>query len=334
MPRQAQPSDQRLLTKISKMYYEQRLTQQEISDRLHMSRPKVSRLLKQAEGLGIIQITVRPPVGVHTDLEQELEQRFDLKEAVVIDVSPTASSEVIARELGIAAAQYFYRAVTDGDVIGVSWGTTLSAMVNALSPLETTNIHIVQLIGGLGVPEADVHGTDICRRLAHLLGSKLTLIAAPGIVDTLETKRALLTDSHVKQAFDMFSRLTIAFVGIGVPDPASVVMRDGTIMSHAQMQDLRRLGAVGDIVLRFFDATGQPICSTLNDRVIGITLEELRHVERVVGVAGGLQKYHAVCGALRGRLINILITDVLLANELVARCAPHKSVLVPNPEEG
>ena len=320
MPRKSKPTDQRLLTKISKLYYEQELTQQEIADRLHLSRPKVSRLLQEANAHGIVRITVSSPVGFHTDLEQELEKRFDLLEVVVVEVGDQSTQEVIVRNLGIAAAQYLQRTLIDGDVIGLSWGTTLSVMVNALSPMVTTNTHVVQIIGGLGPPEAEAHASDICRRFARLLDSKLTLIAAPGIVDTLETKQALLSDSHIRRAFDLFGAITMAFVGIGAPLPTSIVMRDGSIMSQDQLDHLLELGAVGDIGLRFFDACGQLIKSSLNDLVFGITLDQLKQVDRVVGVAGGLQKYQAVCAALRGSLINVLITDAPLANKLLT-CA-------------
>lgn len=317
MSRKAKPLDLRLLTKVSKLYYEQQLTQQVIADRLHLSRPKVSRLLQQAYERGIIQITVHTPPAVHTDLEQQLEQHFGLKEATVVDVSQHTSTQAIARELGVAAAQYLQRTLIDGDVIGVSWGTTLNAMVNALSPVDTTSVHIVQIIGGLGAPEAEVHATDICRRFAHLLNCKLALIAAPGIVDSLATKQALLSDSHIQHAFSLFSDLTMAFVGIGVPIPSSVLMRNGAIISQDELDHLRELGAAGDISLRFFDVQGHLVQSSLNDRVIGIPLDQLKQIKRVVGVAGGLDKLEAIYGALRGRLINVLITDAELARALI-----------------
>lgn len=317
MPRKTKPTDQRLLTKISKLYYEQALTQQDIADRLQLSRPKVSRLLQEATERGIVRITVLSPAGFHTDLEQALEQQFNLLEAVVVEVGQHATQDVVVRELGIAAASYLQRTLIDDDIIGISWGTTLNAMVNALSPMESLNTHVVQLIGGLGPPEAEVHASDICRRFARLMNSKLTLIAAPGIVDTLETKQALLSDRHIRSAFDLFPTIKMAFVGIGVPLPTSVVMRDGSIMTQAQLDHLLAVGAVGDIGLRFFDVYGKAVTSPINDLVFGITLDQLQKIDRVVGVAGGLHKFQAVCGALRGNLINILITDAALAHRLV-----------------
>ncbi len=319
VPALSQPADLRLLSKVSKLYYERHLTQQQIAERLHLSRSKVSRLLQQAEQQGIVQISIVMPSGGFAHIENELEARFGLKEAIVVDVDENASSAAVVTSLGAAGAAYLHRMVEDGDVLGITWGTTLNAMVNALRPYETRRVHIVQVIGGLGAPEAEIHATDISSRLAHLLGAKLTLIPAPGIVADLRTKSALLSDSHVQSAFGLFPSITMAFVGIGVPEPTSVVMCDGSIMTQAQLDSVLALGAVGDIGLRFFDAEGVPVRSALDDLVIGITLEQLQRIERVIGVAGGLNKAPAVYAALRGRLINVLITDRALATCLLDR---------------
>jgi len=317
MPRRLSRQDLRLLVKVSKAYYEQGLTQQEIADRLHQSRSRVSRLLREARDTGIVQITVVPPKNTHPDLEVQLETTFRLQEAVVIEVAEQSSDEAISREIGMAAAAYLQRTLMDGDIIGISWGTTLNAMVSALQPQETRDVHVVQIIGGLGPPEAEVHATDLCRRMVRALGSKLTLLAAPGIVDSQQVKEVILRDSHVQTVFDLFSHINVAYVGIGAPTPDSVVMRDGTIMTQAELNGLLAKGAVGDIALRYFDARGQPVHSDLDDRVVGITLEQLRRIDRVVGVSGGQQKHAVIRGALLGGLIDVLITDQVTAQRLL-----------------
>ncbi len=157
----------------------------------------------------------------------------------------------------------------------------------------------------------------MCRRLARVLDSRLVLLPAPGIVDSEQIKQIMLSDSHVQSALNMFSRLNVAIVGIGSPTPDSVIMRDGSIVTPDEMADLVHKGAVGDIVLRFFDAAGQPIRSNVDDRVIGISLEQLSKVDRVVGVAGGIGKVPVLLGALKGKLINTLITDLTTAQVLL-----------------
>jgi DNA-binding transcriptional regulator LsrR (DeoR family) len=310
--------DLRLLSKISKLYYESGLTQGEIVQRMQLSTATVSRLLQQARDEGIVRISVISPPGVYSDLEVEMEKRFGLQEAVIVDVPENASSETITREVGTAAAAYLERNTHEGDHIGVSWGSTLDRMVASLQPVRSGNLHVVQMIGGLGSPGSEVHATDLCQRMAHVLNSRLTLLPAPGIVDHQAAKTALLSDSHVAQAFEAMPNLTIAYVGIGSPTSLSTVMRDSAILKPAELEDLLKKGAMGDIALRFFDSQGKAIDSNVDPRVLGISLAQLQRIPRVVGVAGGLPKTAAVLGALRGGLIHVLITDQHVARQILS----------------
>ncbi|NJL95041.1 MAG: MarR family transcriptional regulator, partial [Anaerolineae bacterium] len=145
MARPPSPPDYRLLVKVSRLYYEQKLTQQEIARRLHLSRPKVSRLLQQAEEEGIVQIKiVLPPGAHHTDLEARLEQTFGLLEAVVVEVDPALDQLGASHQIGTAAAEYLQRTIEEGDTIGLAWGVSLNGMVSALDPLDVRNTHVVQ----------------------------------------------------------------------------------------------------------------------------------------------------------------------------------------------
>jgi DNA-binding transcriptional regulator LsrR (DeoR family) len=309
--------EQRLLVKVSKMYYEAGLSQDDIILRLGLSRSKISRLLQQARDEGIVQITVVTPKHLFSDLENRMEKQFGLHEALVVETHAGDSQENILRELGIAAAGYLERSIGATTTLGISWGSTLRSMVAALHANHLPHAKVVQIIGGLGQPEAEVHATDLCHRLARALGSQLILLPAPGIVATEQAHEVLLTDLYVRRAVEMFNHLEIAFVGVGAPVPDSVLIRDGSILSRAEQHSLLQKGVVGDIALRFFDAQGQPVQSEIDKRVIGITLEQLKQTHRVVGIAGGPEKFPAILGALRGKLINVLITDSLTAEKLL-----------------
>lgn len=319
MARPVQKIDYRLLAKVSELYYEQELSQREIADKLHLSRPKVSRLLSQAREEGIVQISIIGVAGGYTDLEAQLEKKYGLREVIIVEVDERDSQEAVSREVGNAAAAYLQRTHREGNIIGISWGTSLNAMANAMAPSDVPDTQVVQLIGGLGAPEAEVHATALCRRLAHLLNSKLTLIPTPGIVDSQEAKSILLTDRYVRAAWDLFPRLDVVFVGIGAPTPTSVLMRDGTILTSAELAHLEELGAVGDMALRFFDEQGKPVRSDIDERVLGISLDQLGKLDHVVGVAGGPQKLRAIRGALAGGWVNVLITDQLTAQSLLQK---------------
>ena len=306
--------EQRLLVKVSKMYYEEGLSQDDIILRLNLSRSKISRLLQQARDEGIVQITVNTPKHLFSELETRLEKLFGLYEAIVVETHAGDSQENIIRELGIAAAGYLERSVGTTTTIGISWGSTLHGMVAALHSNRLPKTKVVQIIGGLGQPEAEVHATDLCHRLARSLGSQLTLLPAPGIVSTEQARDVLLADLFIQRAMSMFDHLDIAFVGIGTPAPESLL---GSILSRTELDGLLQNGAVGDIALRFFDIHGQPVQSEINQRVIGITFAQLKRTRRVVGISGGVEKFQSVLGALRGKLINVLITDSINAEKLL-----------------
>lgn len=132
MTRSTTIEEKRLLAKISKLYYEEGIRQDEIVAKLNLSRSKVSRLLQQARDEGIVRISVNEPPGIFSDLETTIEKRFRLQEAIIVDVYQPSSQSAIAREIGAAAANYLVRTVTENDMVGISWGSTLNEMVEAL----------------------------------------------------------------------------------------------------------------------------------------------------------------------------------------------------------
>lgn len=312
--------DTRLLGKVSSLYYYQDYSQQEIAKQLHLSRPKVSRILKQARELGIVQITVSLPNENFVDEEARLEKKYGLKEALIVDADGTAglsNGNALKKQLGIAAAEYLSRTVGDDDIIGVTWGTTLEAMVDAMSPQPMKGVHVIQTLGGVGPPEAKAHAMDLSRRLASLMGCRLSLLPAPGIVDDADAKKALLSERRVQSTLDQFSTITTAFVGIGAIETNPVLTKENREISEELIQSIIKSDAVGDIGLSFFNEFGEKSVTDFHDNVIGMTLEELCKVDTVVGIAGGAEKFKPVLGALRGRLIDVLITDQQTAEMLL-----------------
>jgi len=307
----------RLLVKVARIYYEDGLNQDAITERLGLSRSKVSRLMAQARESGVVQITVVEPDDLFLDMESELQRRFGLQEAIVSGTQPGDAQRQVSRAVGSAASGYVTRAISSRSTIGMCWGDTLRYMVAGMAPQRFSNADVVQIIGGIGQPDAEVHATELCRSMARALGCRLTLLPVPGIVPDQRTREALLADVHVQRAVEAFDDLDIAFVGIGAPTTDSVTMRDGSIISRAELDDLLRKGTVGDIALRYYDADGECIESEINERIIGMTLEQIKRVPKVVGVSGGPQKVAAIRAALAGELINVLITDSVSAKTLL-----------------
>lgn len=309
--------EKRLLTKVSSMYYEQEYNQQQIANRLHLSRPKVSRLLKQAREVGIVQISVVSPTESFIELENAIENKFDLKEVLIIETDEQTSGKVLKRKIGTAAANYLHRTISDGDTIGVSWGTTLEALIDSLPPKQTEDTHVVQALGGVGPPEDKAHTTDISRRLSQLLNSRLTLLPAPGIVGSISAKEVLMADRQVKNALQMFASINTLYVGLGTIKTNPVLDEDSNEVPKKLYQEILKSNAVGDIALRFFDVDGNQVESTLDQLTIGITIDEIKKIGTVVGIAGGLEKKDVILGALKGKFIDVLITDSETAKALL-----------------
>jgi DNA-binding transcriptional regulator LsrR (DeoR family) len=307
----------RLLVKVARMYYQHGLRQAEITERLNVHQSTVSRLLKRAQKEGIVRITVSVPPGAHPDLEETLQTTYGLREAIVVD--SIEDEEQIVRDLGAAAAFYVETTLRPTEVVGISsWSAALLAMVEAMRPtIRPRRAQVVQILGGVGNPGAEEHATHLTRRLANLVAGTATLLPAPGVVGSAEARRVLLGDRFVREATALFADVTLALVGVGTIEPSKMLAASGNVFSPQELDMLRARGAVGDICLRFFDASGAPVSTPLDERVIGIDRAELRRVDRVVGIAGGLRKTAAIRGALRGGLVNVLITDRGTAERLL-----------------
>ncbi len=308
-----------LKVKISRMYYYKGMTKQEIARRLRISRFRVSRLLSQARAEGIVQIKIVEPTIMSVKVEEQLEERFGLQRAIVVKTG-NQSEEVIKEAIGRAAAECLVDILKDGDVLGIAWGTTVNEVVKALPSKLDVDIKVVQVTGGLNQMAINVNAIDLTRRVAEICDAEYYLLHAPAMVSNVAARQALLSDSGIKRTFDMFDKVNVALVGIGVlsPEPISTYYKAGYI-EDSDLELLRRNKVVGDIFAHFFDIEGRIRDGELGERIIGISAAQLKNVQYSIGVAGGLHKSPAILGALRGKLINFLITDHATAEDLLAR---------------
>jgi DNA-binding transcriptional regulator LsrR (DeoR family) len=315
------PDEHRLLYRIAQAYYSNGQTQQEIARRFGLSRPKVSRLLQKARDARIVHITLVPPSGGLADLERHVEERYSLEEVVLVRCSDPHDSDLVALELGAAAADCLVRSLTEGSVLGLAWGRSILAMVDALPVHPFLDLTVVQVSGGLGPVGAVEHSAEVARRAAQKLGARLRLLPAPGIVSSVEAARALRDDYQISQVLNLAAQATVAVLGLGVPAPDSVLLRDGNIISPADLTSLQASGAVGDLALRYVDAEGRPVDLEFNERIIGLTLEQIARIPRVIGVAGGVAKREIVLAALRAGILDVLVTDQATAEGLLEDAA-------------
>jgi DNA-binding transcriptional regulator LsrR (DeoR family) len=310
-----------LLYKVSRAYYEDGLTQQEIGQRFGLSRIKISRLLEEARQQKIVNISIIPPSNEHVELERKIEKQYGLDEVLIaqpVDDSPNA----ILTAIGSTAAKCLMRTLRGEEVVAMTWGRTLLAMINALqsatgAPIRDWHrMRIVQALGGLGNPEDDIYSVALVHRLARTFGAKAHSLSAPGIVSSPEVREAIISDMQISSTLKLAARADIALLGLGQPTAQSVVMQSNTL-SEVEFSQLSAMGMIGDIGLRYFDSNGCLVEHEINQRILGLTLEQIKSIPRVIVMAGGPEKFDGISAALRGGLISVLITDIGIARRLI-----------------
>ena len=306
----------RLMTKVARLYHEQGLSQPNISARLHISQSRVSRLLTKATEVGIVRTTVVNTAGVYAELEDELEKRYSVSEIVIVDTAD--SEEQILKSLGSAAAHYLESTLTGGDKIGISsWSATLLSTVEAMRPkVSKVADEVVQVIGGVGESNAQAHAVRLAGRLAEVTGARVSYLPAPGLVSTPDAARALFANQNISSVLNSVEELTLLLVGIGSIYPSKLLKESGNSLSEKERKELAKLGAVGDVCMRFFDENGKSLKTNLDKRIIGISADQLKNISRRVAVAGGARKHKAIRAALKGGWVNVLITDHKTAKKL------------------
>ncbi|SMB95023.1 DNA-binding transcriptional regulator LsrR, DeoR family [Thermanaeromonas toyohensis ToBE] len=304
------------LIRVAELYYLEGLNQQEIAAKFRVSRATISRAIQQARELGIIKIEINGYKEDFLDLERELESRFGLREAILVPSSD--SIEQLFKNIGKAVAGYLLRIVRPGDIIGVSWGRTLRAAIEALKETHVSrrNITAVPLVGGVGETNLEVHSNSLAMELANIFGGTWHALHAPALVSSAAVCQALLEDSSIHEVLEKGKKADIALVGIGATVESSTMIDTG-YFTLQEIEALKLKGAVGDTCSRFFDLEGNSCAPELEKRTIGISLEDLKKIPIVIGVAGGSNKVKSIWGALKGRLINVLVTDERTAREVL-----------------
>lgn len=306
----------RLMAKIALMYHERGTRQVEIAEELHLSQSKVSRMLARAAELGIVRTTVIVPPGVHTGLEQALEEKYGLREAVVVDV--VGGEAEITSALGSALVSHLEATLTGGELVGISsWSATLLSAATAMrrAPRRVVD-QVIQIVGGVGESRVQVQASRLLSMFADATGAEPVFMPAPGVLGSASAREVLAGDPAVTAVMDAWKGLTTALVGIGSLQPSTLLRESGNAVAEEDEAELRAAGAVGDICLRYFRSDGSVVRSSFDERVIGIDLDRFRGVPRRIGVAGGERKREAIRGALLGGWVNVLVTDLEVAEWL------------------
>jgi deoxyribonucleoside regulator len=308
--------DVALLTRTASLYYREGLTQQEVARRIGVSRQTISRMLQQAQDLGIVRIEIRSPAAEVESLARRLEEKFGLSEAVV--VVPDSPGELEARRaVGRAAAVLLGRRIHPGMVLGLGWSTTVMEMVQHLGALNGRETRIVQLDGGVPHGHHPNETADIVNRAALALDAQTAALMTPLYVDTVGIRDALVSDSKICEALALARRCDAAFFGVGAVSRRSNLYATGYLADDL-IDELLAEGAVGEILGRFFGKDGRPRGLKLSGRTIGLELEALAQLPFRCMVAFGEAKTAAISGGLRGQYANAVVTDEATALALLS----------------
>lgn len=302
------------MTLAAWLYYERDMDQSEVARRMGLSRSHVSRLLLGARASGIVTVRVTGRLPESWRLEQRLEKALGLDSVAVVMPVDGEEPRVAAARSG---ARLIDDAVRTSGALGLGWGRTLGLIARFARPQQTTGVELFDIVGRPIWPIEDPP-YEVSEALARIYGAPVGHVPAPAIVETAGLAEALLRDPLVREVLARASAADLTVVALGNVDPVT----SSLVLSGATQPDavaaLRDAGAVGEVIGHYFDRDGVAVESDLDGRIVGLSLDQVRHSARVVSVAAGPDKVAPILGAAAGGLIRGLVTDISTAELLLA----------------
>lgn len=301
-------------------YYDEGLTHEEIAKRLHLSRVAVTRLLQKARKEGIVQIHITKPLPIQFKLERQLEEMFGLKRAIVVKSYPTQSATLDA--VGWAGAEVLKDVLFPGCRLGVAWSETVRRIIPYVKCPKPPVPGTVNELVGTRTRQSNPFSVSV--DLAHALGMPLESLPVPVVVQSQAARDAIMSEESVRTAMEHARQCDIALVGLGDAGPRCTMVRTGHLTVE-QVSELREQGAVGDILMRYYDGQGRHVPMPLESQIVTLEWPEIRRIPTIVAMVVGARKVDATLGALQGRLCHTLITDTDTARQVLARVQPQDS---------
>lgn len=303
-----------ILATVANLYYNAELTQNQIAQRLYTSRSKISRMLKEARELGIVEINIREPWERNLDYEQTLKDKYHLKNVRVV-MMKDMDREGGLQKLAESAAYYLDSIVKQGMVVGISWGNTLYRIVKYIGTNNKKNIPItvVPIMGAANTRTPEKDAMDLAKGLASAYGGKYQYIYAPLFVKNKELKNSLIQEDDIKNVLDLSKHADVMLTSVGSIQSKSW----NNYLSERTLERLEEKGAVGHIAGHFYDIMGNEIETNLSERMIGVEIDDIRSCADLICVAYGESKAEALLGALRANLVNTLILDEKCAKKIL-----------------
>ncbi len=300
---------------VARMYYEGKLTQSEISRRVNLSCPTISRMLKKAKEKGFVQTVVIDPFESSNNLQAQLKKVFNLRDVRVVNAysgNPRTTKTIVCE----AAAEYIAELVKPGDILGMASSTTTLEIAKAMHPMEVEKVSVVSISGCTYEHIIDEDVFNSIRLMGKKLGAEIRFLYTPVIVSSTRVKNVYLSDSNTRLAMQMIEDCNIAVNSVGYFGRHSQLYRYGYLDEEA-MSLLEKKKTVGNIASHYYDLSGTLTNRDVANRTIGITLDQLKTKEYSICVACGQEKVMALLGALRGGYVNVLIIDDATAKSIL-----------------
>jgi DNA-binding transcriptional regulator LsrR (DeoR family) len=291
------------------------LTQKDVGERLGVSRSTIIRLLDEAMKRSEVQIWISEGVNSCVELASRLENAYGLDEALVVPAARDNSATALASAVGLALGQFLSEIIQNDMTIGVGWGRTMTASLSSFRPPRRENCKVVSLLGGI-VAVHQTNPIDYTWRFAGQLGAECYMFLAPLLVDSVNTKRALIEQCGLKTIYDLAENLDLAVVSCGDIGPHSTSLSEGFI-SKTELDRLIAAGCVCDTMFNFLDDQGRSVDQKLNERVMSVDLDTLKKAKHIVLSSGGAHRAVAIRATIRRVGCNTLITDETAARELL-----------------
>lgn len=297
-----------LLTEIAVAYYCDEITQEEIANKFGLSRIKVGRLLKRAKEEGIVEINVRYHPVFSTQLEKQLKERFPVSRALI--ALDHHDEEEQRRQVASLVSAYLNNILKDNVVVAVGQGRNVASVAESSGVIQGRDCRFICGIGGTHRPGDVINADHISRLLAKKFGGSSESLYAPAYVENIQLKELLLQNGTIKETLDRARKSDIALVGIGDMNEESYMVKLGWFTPHEINDASLNQGVIGDIAgYDFFNARGEHVNTVMDNRVIGLSVEELRQIPCVIAIASENTKAMAIMGALRTGAIDIIATS-------------------------
>ena len=300
---------------ISRLYYLEGATQAQIAQKLHLSRPTISRALQYARNNNIVNIQVNDPLSDVDALQDQLRRKYQLDDVVVADVGAAGDPQEDLDLLGQAAANYLPTIIQDNDTVGISWGRTLAAVARHLQPSACKNVQVVYLKGTVANSTHNNFVVEVTKHFNACYHTQAEILPLPVIFDQPAIKEMVTKDRFIHGILTAARQAQVALFTVGTTAPDATLFELG-YLSEAEIKRLQRQ-SVGDIISQFVDQDGKVVDPALTARTMALPLDQLKEKQQAVLIAGGMAKLPAIRAALAGRYANVLVTDTNVALHLI-----------------